>query len=323
MKRLLFIFNLHSGKGSIRNHLADIIDVFNQAGYETVVYSTQARGDATRIAQEKGAQFDLIVCSGGDGTLSEVLDGIMQLEEARRPRVGYIPAGSTNDYAFSLGLSSHMKKCARMITEENFKAVDIGKFESDYFVYVAAFGAFTEVSWNTPQKTKNALGHNAYILEGIRQFSGLKSYRVKFIFDGEELLGDCIYAMVYNSFSVGGLKHIGSGEVQLDDGKLNMMVIYTPENAVDFSVLIADLMTKNPNSRFIANYEITDVTIESETEIEWVLDGEYGGSHKIVHIETVPHGMQIAVPGDGQPELPESELEFDQEEEQVISDVKK
>ena len=159
MKRLLFIYNLHSGKGLIRNHLADIIDTFNKAGYETVVYSTQERADATRLAKELGASYDLVVCSGGDGTLSEVLDGVMTIDEKRRPKIGYIPAGSTNDYAYSLGLPSQMKRCANVIAEEKFRAVDVGKFqENSYFVYVAAFGAFTEVSWNTPQKTKNALG---------------------------------------------------------------------------------------------------------------------------------------------------------------------
>lgn len=299
MKRLLFIYNLHSGKGLIRNHLADIVDTFNKAGYETVVYSTQERTDATRLAKELGAAYDLVVCSGGDGTLSEVLDGVMTIEEKHRPKLGYIPAGSTNDYAYSLGLPFQMKRCAKVIAKEHFRAVDVGKFqESNYFVYVAAFGAFTEVSWNTPQKTKNALGHNAYILEGIRQVGNLKSYHVRFSFGDEEIAGECIYAMVYNSFSVGGMKNLSGKNVELDDGKLNLMIVYTPDNPVDFSVMLADLVTKNPNSKFIANYEISNLTVESDSEIDWVLDGEYGGSHKSVHIQAMPRAMTIAVPED-------------------------
>ena len=282
MKRLLFIYNLHSGKGLIRNHLADIIDTFNKAGYETVVYSTQERADATRLAKELGASYDLVVCSGGDGTLSEVLDGVMTIDEKRRPKIGYIPAGSTNDYAYSLGLPSQMKRCANVIAEEKFRAVDVGKFqENSYFVYVAAFGAFTEVSWNTPQKTKNALGHNA---------------------GDEEIAGECIYAMVYNSFSVGGMKNISGQNVELDDGKLNLMIVYRPDNAVDFSVMLADLVTKNPNSKFIANYEISDLIVESDSDIDWVLDGEYGGSHKKVHIQAIPQAMKIAVPAETIPQ---------------------
>lgn len=168
MKRLLFIYNLHSGKGLIRNHLADIIDTFNKAGYETVVYSTQERADATRLAKELGASYDLVVCSGGDGTLSEVLDGVMTIDEKRRPKIGYIPAGSTNDYAYSLGLPSQMKRCANVIAEEKFRAVDVGKFqENSYFCLCSSiwciYRSFLE---HTRQKTKNALGQYAYILEG-------------------------------------------------------------------------------------------------------------------------------------------------------------
>ena len=250
-----------------------------------------------------GAAYDLVVCSGGDGTLSEVLDGVMTIDEKRRPKIGYIPAGSTNDYAYSLGLPSQMKRCANVIAEEKFRAVDVGKFqENSYFVYVAAFGAFTEVSWNTPQKTKNALGHNAYILEGIRQVGNLKPYHVRFSFGDEEIAGECIYAMVYNSFSVGGMKNISGQNVELDDGKLNLMIVYRPDNAVDFSVMLADLVTKNPNSKFIANYEISDLIVESDSDIDWVLDGEYGGSHKKVHIQAMPQAMKIAVPAETIPQ---------------------
>lgn len=299
MKKMLFIYNIHSGKGNIKNNLAGIIDIFNKADYEVTAYSTQQTKDATRLAREYGTQYDVIVCSGGDGTLSEVLDGIMCIDEEKRPNIGYIPAGSTNDYAYSLGLPDSMSRCAHVIAEGNFRKVDVGRFNGgDHFVYVAAFGAFTEVSWNTPQKEKNALGHNAYILNGIKQFSGLKSYNVRFQFDGQEIAGSCIYAMVYNALSVGGFRNISGTEVNLDDGKLNLMIVYTPENAVEFSIMIADLMMKNQNSKYIVNYEIEKVSVESDNELTWVLDGEYGGAHKAVTIEAISHAMSIAVPAD-------------------------
>lgn len=155
MKRLLFIYNLHSGKGLIRNHLADIIDTFIRLDTR-LLYTRHKSGQLqTRLAKELGASYDLVVCSGGDGTLSEVLDGVMTIDEKRRPKIGYIPAGSTNDYAYSLGLPSQMKRCANVIAEEKFRAVDVGKFqENSYFVYVAAFGAFTEVSWTHRENKK-------------------------------------------------------------------------------------------------------------------------------------------------------------------------
>ena len=294
--KLLLIINLLSGKGRIRNSLAHIIDCFNKAGYTVTVATTQEPKHATKIAAENGSGYDLIVCSGGDGTLSEVLDGLMCLPKEQQPKIGYIPSGSTNDYAASIGLPSSMVACADLIAKGEFYPVDIGLFQGkDYFVYVCAFGAFTEVSWNTPQKEKNALGHNAYILEGIKQFSGLKSYHVRFEIDGEELVTDCIYAMVYNALSVGGFKNLGGADVKIDDGRLNLMVISTPENPVEFSILIADLITKNPASKFISTYEVEHVRVESETEIEWVLDGEYGGAHRTADIQVVPHAMNIAM----------------------------
>ena len=184
MKKMIFVFNPRSGKEQIRSKLLDILDIFTKYGYEVSVYVTQKPLDAMQIVSRRGRGRSLVVCSGGDGTLSEVLDGVMTIDEKRRPKFGYIPAGSTNDYAYSLGLPSQIKRCANVIAEEKFRAVDVGKFqENSYFVYVAAFGAFTEVSWNTPQKTKNALGHNAYILEGIRQVGNLKPYQVRFSFD--------------------------------------------------------------------------------------------------------------------------------------------
>ena len=294
--KLLFIVNLRSGKAQVKNHLAGIIDCLNKAGYIVTVQMTQERKHATEIAAEWGADYDVIVCSGGDGTLSEVLNGIMSLPEEKRPKIGYIPAGSTNDYAASIGLPGTMKACAELVAKGNFCPVDVGLFqEKEYFVYVCAFGAFTEISWNTPQKEKNALGHNAYILEGIKQFNGLKSYHIRFEIDGEEIVTDCVYAMVYNALSVGGFKNLGGADVKLDDGKLNMMIVSTPENPVEFSILIADLLTRNPNSKFITCYEVERVHVESDTEIEWVLDGEYGGSHKTADIRTVQKGMKIAM----------------------------
>ena len=293
--RLLLIINLYSGKGQVKNYLAGIIDCLNKAGYIVTVQMTQRAKHATELAAQYGADYDVIVCSGGDGTLSEVLNGIMTIPEEKRPKIGYIPAGSTNDFAASIGLPSTMNECAELIARGNFQPVDVGLFqENSYFVYVCAFGAFTEISWNTPQKEKNALGHNAYILEGIKQFSGLKTYHVSFEIDGEEFVTDCVYAMVYNALSVGGFKNLGGQEVKLDDGKLNMMIVSKPENPVDFSFLVADLVSRNPNSRFITTYEVTKVHAECDTDVDWVLDGEYGGSHRTADIQAVKHGMNIA-----------------------------
>ena len=302
MKNMLFVFNPNSGKAQLKNSLMKIIQIFSNADYEVTVYPTKAALDGYEKIKASKGLYDIIVCSGGDGTLNEVVSAVITYGDEKVP-IGYIPSGSTNDFAKSLGIPSDKIRAAYNVVSGESFSCDIGIInDRRYFNYVAAFGAFTEVSWNTPQKTKNALGHNAYILEGIRQVGNLKPYQVRFSFDDEEIAGECIYAMVYNSFSVGGMKNISGQNVELDDGKLNLMIVYRPDNAVDFSVMLADLVTKNPNSKFIANYEISDLIVESDSDIDWVLDGEYGGSHKKVHIQAMPQAMKIAVPAETIPQ---------------------
>lgn len=295
MKRLLLIFNMHSGKGNIRNHLAGVVDEFNRCGYEVTVCSTQYQGHATELVRDKGKEYSLIVCSGGDGTLSEVADGLMCFDEQERPRIGYIPAGSTNDFASTLHLPSKMRKAAQIITEEYFFRIDVGKFMEDYFVYVAAFGAFTEVSYNTPQQDKNRLGHQAYIIQGIRQLPNIRAYHMKVMIGEEVIEKDFVYGMVYNADSVGGFRNLSGRAVELDDGELDVMLIQAPDNAVEWPMLLADLMTKNPASKFIHSYRTAEITFEAEDEVDWVLDGEFGGSHKTVTINTCRQAVEIAV----------------------------
>ena len=215
-KKLLFIFNSHSGKGKIRNNLVEIIDIFVKAGYETTVYTTQSQGDAVNKACEEAGNYDRIVCSGGDGTLDEVVTGVMK-SDFEVP-VGYIPAGSTNDFGNSLGIDKDMIHAADIAANGYKFPCDIGKFNEDYFVYVAAFGIFTEVSYATDQGLKNMLGHTAYILEGAKQLWDIPSYRMQVEYDGNVLYDEFIYGMITNSMSVGGFKGIIPGNISLNDG---------------------------------------------------------------------------------------------------------
>ena len=210
-KKALFILNPHSGKGLIKNHLLEILDILVKADYEVTVYPTQSRGDAERVMRERDKDYALVVCSGGDGTLDEIVTGMIQ--SGFKTTIGYIPAGSTNDFARSLKSPTTMKKAAEVIAAGNIFACDVGRFNRDVFVYIAAFGLFTEVSYGTPQEMKNMLGHMAYILEGVRQLANIKSYALKVTYvseNGEEKVieGDFIYGMVTNSHSIGGFKSI-------------------------------------------------------------------------------------------------------------------
>ena len=245
MKKLLFIVNPKAGKAAIKNKLLAIIDMFTKADYQVTVYPTQAKKDAVRLVREQASNYDLLVCSGGDGTLDEVVTGIMR---ASCPvPIGYIPAGSTNDYAKSLGIPSDNIKAAQNIINGTPFLCDVGIFSDRYFVYIAAFGAFTEVSYSTPQQTKNLVGHLAYLLEGARSLTAIKSYSVAVAYDDELVEGEYIFGMVTNSISVGGFKRFRGNEVQYDDGLFEGLFIKQPKNPLELQAIIGALLMNDVN----------------------------------------------------------------------------
>ena len=281
-KRMLFVFNPKAGKGRIKTHLLDIVDIFNKGGYEVIIRATQGPKDAYEQVKEYADQVDLIACSGGDGTLDEVVTGMMN-SEIRRP-IGYIPAGSTNDFANSLQIPKRMTEAAQCIVENNVYPCDVGSFNSDYFVYIAAFGMFTEVSYQTNQDVKNVLGHLAYVLEGAKCIFNVKSYEVEIELNGEKIRDEFIYGMITNSESVGGFRSITGKNIRLDDGLFEVTMIKTPRNAIELQEIITSLLRGEMDSNYIISYKTRQVVIRSEIAIPWTLDGEYGGDHKEVEI---------------------------------------
>ena len=242
MKKALFILNPHSGKGQIRNHLLEIVDILVKDGYEVTVYPTQEQGDASRAMRERKKSYELIVCSGGDGTLDEIVTGMMQ--SGFKTTIGYIPAGSTNDFANSLRIPSTMKKAAETVVNGTVFSCDVGRFNDDVFVYIAAFGLFTEVSYGTRQEMKNMLGHMAYLLEGVKHLQNIKSYHLKVTSVSENgettvIEDNFVYGMVTNSYSVGGFKSIAGnvfkGKIALDDGLFEVTLIRTPKNPMELN----------------------------------------------------------------------------------------
>lgn len=213
---MLFVFNPKAGKGRIKMHLLDIVDIFNKGGYEVIIRATQGPKDAYEQVKEYADQVDLIACSGGDGTLDEVVTGIVEV--GSQTPIGYIPAGSTNDFANSLFMPKSMTAAASMIMEEQIYHCDIGKFNNQTFAYVAAFGLFTNVSYETDQDLKNILGHVAYVLEGMKQLFEVKSYHLKVTSDELTVENDFIYGMISNSRSVGGFKNLTGKNVDMNDG---------------------------------------------------------------------------------------------------------
>lgn len=291
MKRLLFIYNPYAGKKRIAHRLHDVVYLFATAGYEVTVHPTLFRGDATKIAAELGEQYDHVVCCGGDGTLNEVVTGLMTHPE-HMPTLGYIPAGTTNDFSKTLKLPADLMKAAQVAVEGSPCLCDVGEFNGRTFVYVAAFGVFSEVSYTTPQSSKNALGHLAYVLGGIKSLTQLRPYTMKVTHDGETIEGDFIYGMVSDSISVGGFQGIKKDNVKLDDGQFEVMLVKNPRTPEELSTILNALMTKKPDGNVIG-FQSGDITFESQEQVAWTLDGEYGGDVERVHIRNLNKVVRI------------------------------
>ena len=292
MKKILFIFNPRSGKAQIRNKLMDILDIFTKAGYELLVHVTQRTGDAMEAAAAYGDSVDLVVCSGGDGTLNETISGLMKLDNI--PDLGYIPAGSTNDFASSLKISKSMVKAAEAAVFGEPFPIDIGCFCGDrHFVYIAAFGAFTEVSYLTPQDKKNVLGHQAYMLEGMKSLASIQSYELRIECEELTLEGEFIFGMITNSMSVGGFKGLVTQDVALDDGEFEVLLIRTPKTPLDLTNIINYMFLKEEPNEYVHKFRTRSLRILSKEPIDWVLDGEFGGTRREVNIINLKKRIRI------------------------------
>ena len=272
----------------------DILDIFAKAGYEITVRPTQYAGEGVKLASKRTGKYDLIVCSGGDGTLDEVVTGIM--ESGRKKTVGYIPAGSTNDFGNSLHIPKNMKQAALAAVNGQQFACDVGAFNRNFFVYIAAFGLFTEVSYETKQELKNVLGHMAYILEGMKKLTNIKSYHMKITAQDMVIEDDFLYGMVTNSVSVGGFKGITGKFVDLSDGVFEVTLIKRPKNLEDLNRILGALTMKDIDAAQMYCFKTSSLQVEAQEEVAWTLDGEYGGRHTQVFIENRKQALDIMVP---------------------------
>ena len=291
-KNLLLVVNPRAGKERIKNHLLEIVDLFVKAGYEVRVHITQEAQDASRVVAESAGSYDRIVCSGGDGTLNEVVSGLMA--SGKRPLLGYIPAGSTNDFASSLKIPSKMLQAAEHVVSGTPYAVDIGRFCQDrYFVYVAAFGMFTEVSYMTPQEKKNLLGHQAYMLEGMKSLANIKSYSIKLESEEMCLEGNFVFGMVTNTISVGGFKGLVKRDVALNDGFFEVLMIRMPRTALELKEILSSMILEEQQNEYVYRFRTSRLKITSDEPVDWVLDGEFGGSRTEIDIEN--HARKIRI----------------------------
>ena len=293
-KELLFLVNPKAGKAEIKNNLMDIIDHFVKNEWKVAVRTTQYSGEVTDIIREDACNYKMIVCAGGDGTLNEAVGGLMQTD--CKPLLGYIPAGTTNDFAVSLDLPREVHHAAETIMNGKPFSCDAGRFNDRHFVYVAAFGIFTEVSYSTPQPSKNMLGRAAYILEGIKSLTDIKTYQLTIEHSGETITGEFLFGMISNSISVGGFKMGKPEDVSMNDGLLEVLLVKKPRNLAELQSTIASLLRNDLNNPCLYTFHTSDLRVFSSEDVSWTLDGEFGGNLRDVQIDVIPQAYTIMVP---------------------------
>lgn len=291
MKKMLFVMNPYAGQRRANRYLVDILSIFNRAGYRVEAYMTGARGEATDIVRQYAPEMDLVACCGGDGTFNETVNGLLH-SKVNIP-VGYIPAGSTNDFAASLGLPTNILQAAETVVTGEPSTLDVGKFGGRYFSYVASFGAFTRTSYATPQSVKNALGHAAYILGGISELSQLRTEHVKLQLDDEMVEDDFLFGAVSNSTSVGGVLSLDPKQVDLRDGKFEVLLLRSPRELGELSECIRAVQTAEYNCKMLTFTPASRITIWADAGMPWTLDGEMEPGHEEVTIENIHCGLKV------------------------------
>ena len=294
MKKLLLIMNPCAGMKRANPLLPEIISVFGRGDYETTVFMTEKRGDGTTLAERYAPDMDVIACIGGDGTFNEVISGVCR--SGCQTPIGYIPAGSTNDFAASLKLSKNIVQAAQDIVWGHPKSFDVGKFQDRYFTYVASFGAFTKVSYATSQNIKNALGHLAYILGGIKELASLRKWHCRLETDeGQVMEDDYIFGAVSNSTSVGGILTLDPEIVDMNDGVFELLLMKSPANVLELNECIRALTAQDYSSPMLRFCPARKVTVTAAPEMDWTLDGEYAPGSDTLVIENLHNAVDVLV----------------------------
>lgn len=294
MKNLLLVLNPCAGQRKANRVLPEIIRIFLDAGYRCEVFVTAAGGDATRYVAERAAQFERVVCIGGDGTLNETIAGLKQAN-VDLP-IGYIPAGTTNDYANTLGLSSDVLKAAHDAVEGTICRLDVGRFNGRYFTYTASCGAFTKASYSTPQSMKNSLGHLAYVLEGVKELATLRPFHLRVETSESVLEDDFLFCSITNSTSVGGILKLDAEMVALNDGRFEVMLVRNPTTPMQLSTILHALTALDLPNEMVHFFSADRISVECAAPIEWTLDGEREEGAPRVEMENLHSAVQIVVP---------------------------
>jgi len=282
-----------AGTKKANKYLTDILVMFGEHGYQNTVYLTKAAGDAKQFAKENAKDFDLIVAIGGDGTFNEVVSGV--LKSGADVKIGYIPAGSTNDFANSLKLSKNIMQAAEDIMVGSVHEIDIGSFNGRTFSYVACFGAFAEVSYRTPQNAKNTFGHLAYVLEGIKDITNLKSKHLRFMADDNVVEDDFVFGAICNSTSVGGVINLDPKLVDFSDGLFEVLLIKPPKDFFELNEIVIALTSRKYKSKMITFFSAKHIVIETSEKINWTLDGEYAYGEETIQVDNLNKAIKLII----------------------------
>ncbi len=296
-KKMLFVINPCAGQKRINKNLVDIINIFNRAEYTVITHVTDSPGDGERAVIKYASDVDFVVCSGGDGTFNETVSGV--LKSGCKLNIGYIPSGSTNDFANTLGLPTNFKEAAKNIIRGATKSLDIGCFFDRYFSYVASFGIFTKASYTTPQALKNTLGHAAYVLSGIQELSQLKPYTLRFeLHNGEVIEDDFVFGAISNSTNIGGVVTLSKELVDLSDGKLELILIRAPKNIIELAECVLSIQKQTYDHPLLTVTNTESIRITAPSDLDWTLDGEREQGREEIEVKCIHNAIDVFMKGD-------------------------
>lgn len=295
-KKLLFIYNPVSGKGQARAYITDVIEIYSENDYIVTVYPTKCKGDGFEFIKQYASEYNTIAVCGGDGMLNEAVNALMHTDASVRPALAYLPSGSTNDFAGTVGIPTNVRYAAKMSVEGKPFFCDAGKINDKYFAYVAAFGAFTSVSYDTSQDFKNIFGHLAYIFEGLRKLPTIKPIHMKVSFDDKVIEDDFILGMVTNSLQVGGIKFSLGTAISLNDGMFEVLLVKKPQNATSFQAIISAFMAQSiDKAKDIISFKASKIKFETDEPIPWTVDGEFGGNTDCAEITNNTRAFSVII----------------------------
>ena len=295
--RVLFVVNPYAGRGEIRARLLDVVQLLTRAGHTVTVHPTSGPGEILTLLARVGQDYDMVLASGGDGTLNETISGLMELTQ--RPLLAYIPAGTVNDTATNLRLPRNILQAAEVAVSGREFRCDVASFNERWFLYVAAFGIFTDVAYATPQQQKHSLGRLAYFLQGVRSLSDIRVYRVHVTTPEQEFEDDVIFGMVASTTSVGGFRSLGKElrrYVRLDDGLSEVVLVKNPKNLAEFNAMAGALLRMDLRAPYFYFLQTSEVLLEFRQPVPWTLDGEYGGTVREAHIVNHQGALRFQAP---------------------------